>query len=427
MGCVEATPGAPGGRMSDASIERLDVTDRDIAEQLLAIQHAAYRIEADLIGFDGIPPLHETLDELMSRPLQWLGIREGGRVVAAIALTGEDRRCDIDRLIVDPLHHRRGLGRRLVETVMRHEVVTVSTGTKNLPAMALYEALGFQPVNVRDIGPGVTVTEHARRNTHLATSFDADVSNYERARPAYPAELWSRLVDVCGIGPGTRLLEIGPGTGMATVPLLDLGAQIVAIEPGPNMAARLRERVEGRACEILESTFEDAHVVGPFDVVGAGTAFHWVDPQVGIPKAASLLVDGGWLALWWTVHGHPDVRDDEWDEAYRRITEGFQTNERRESKLYAFDRDARVAEITAGGLFRLVDHVVIPWQHTHDGASLRALFASFSDWSTLPEPDRTVALDAVAAFVDERPGGTVTRTYATVLFLAEKVSGPRVA
>jgi len=43
---------------------RLDLSDRRIAQSLLKLQRRAYRIEADLIGSDGIPPLRETLDEL---------------------------------------------------------------------------------------------------------------------------------------------------------------------------------------------------------------------------------------------------------------------------------------------------------------------------------------------------------------------------
>ena len=63
---------------------------------------------------------------------------------------------------------------------------------------------------------------------------------------------------------------------------------------------------------------------------------------------------------------------------------------------------------------------MIPFSHTHDAASLRALFASFSDWMTLPEPDRTRALDGVAAIVDDHFGGTITRVYTPAAYLARR-------
>lgn len=60
------------------------------------------------------------------------------------------------------------------------------------------------------------------------------------------------------------------------------------------------------------------------------------------------------------------------------------------------------------------------WPMRHDGASLRALFASFSDWSTLPEPDRSRALDDIAAIVDDQFGGVIDRRYLTVLYIARR-------
>ena len=59
-------------------VRSLDLRDDGLAETVLDLQRAAYRIEADLIGSDAIPPLHETLAELTEAPLQWLGISDRG-------------------------------------------------------------------------------------------------------------------------------------------------------------------------------------------------------------------------------------------------------------------------------------------------------------------------------------------------------------
>jgi len=403
------------------TIEPLDLSDPDVAEQIHELQRAAYRVEADLIEYDGIPPLHESLAELRIRQLDWRGVRAEGRIVAAIAMSGEGRTCDIERLVVDPLWHRRGLGRRLVQSVLVHDIVSVSTGAANLPALGLYESLGFHRLHVREIAPGVTVTELERWSSHFATSFDADVANYEHARPPYPQELFDRVARTCEIELGTRILEVGPGTGQATLPLLDLGAHLVAVEPGHNMVERLRSRVVGRPCIVVEGTFEAAEVDGKFDVAVAGTSFHWVDASIGIPKLAGLLRHCGWLALFWNVHGPLDDSDDEFNELIQPIAARFQSPDLRAAKPYPFDVEARFADITAGGHFDVIDHVVLPWSWVHDAASMRALFASFSYWSTLPEPDRTAALDDIAAVVDVHYGGTITREYATALYVARRV------
>ncbi len=149
--------------MVDRKIELLDLSDRETAAQVLDVQRVAYRIEADLIGFDGIPPLHESLAELVAQPLEWIGIRRGGKVVAALAYQVAGDLCDIDRLVVSPEHFGKGLASMLVGALLHHPRITVSTGTQNTPARRLYEKLGFQRIGERQIAHGVTVTHYERR------------------------------------------------------------------------------------------------------------------------------------------------------------------------------------------------------------------------------------------------------------------------
>ena len=75
--------------------------------------------------------------------------------------------------------------------------------------------------------------------------FDEDARLYDRARPDYPAALFSDLVALTGLGPGSRVIEIGPGTGQATRSLAATGAGYAAIELGPQLAEVLRENLRG--------------------------------------------------------------------------------------------------------------------------------------------------------------------------------------
>ena len=145
------------------TVRPLDVSNRADAERVLDIQRRAYRIEAELIAFDGIPPLHETLEEMTAQPFCWLAIRAAGRIVAALGYTLDAGICDIDRLVVDPEHFGRGYGSALVAALLDHPYITVSTGTINTPARRLYERLGFQALGEVEIAPGVTVTRYERR------------------------------------------------------------------------------------------------------------------------------------------------------------------------------------------------------------------------------------------------------------------------
>jgi ribosomal protein S18 acetylase RimI-like enzyme len=147
-------------------ITPLDLTDRALAERLLTIQHAAYAVEAALIGFDGIPPLQEDLDGLMSSTELWLGRYDGTHLVGAVAYELPDERSvEISRLIVDPAHARRGHGRALLDHLDRIEprpVSLVSTGSANLPAVNLYKSRGYTTVGEVEVAPGIYITQFRR-------------------------------------------------------------------------------------------------------------------------------------------------------------------------------------------------------------------------------------------------------------------------
>ncbi len=140
--------------------------DDDLAERLLTVQRAAYQVEASVIGDDRIPPLHEEVEELCAAPLSWLGaFDDDGRLIGAVAWAEDAEGVDIDRLVVDPTNHRRGVGRNLVQEVLSlagRRPTTVSTGRANLPASTLYQELGFEILEHAEVVPGLWVTHLTR-------------------------------------------------------------------------------------------------------------------------------------------------------------------------------------------------------------------------------------------------------------------------
>lgn len=128
--------------------------------------------------------------------------------------------------------------------------------------------------------------------------FDRVAEAYDSHRPAYPDELVDAACEAAGVRAGDRVLEVGCGTGQLTTALVARGLRVVAVDPGPNMIGRARERVGADAVEFVCGRFEDVVLAGErFAAVFSATAFHWVDPAVGWSKAASLLQAGGALVL----------------------------------------------------------------------------------------------------------------------------------
>ena len=131
------------------------------------------------------------------------------------------------------------------------------------------------------------------------THFDEIVLNYDRVRPEYPRALFEDITAYSGPGRGKKALEIGAGTGKATAPILAAVYDVTAVEIGANMAEFLRDKFRAHeGFRVIVSAFEDAILEeGGYDLVYAASAFHWVDAEIGCPKAFRLLKNGGTFAL----------------------------------------------------------------------------------------------------------------------------------
>jgi SAM-dependent methyltransferase len=261
--------------------------------------------------------------------------------------------------------------------------------------------------------------------------FGTDVATYDAGRPGYPDRVYELLRTRCGLGPETRLVEIGPGTGQATGRLLDAGSSVVAVEISDEMASYLRVKFDNRDLDVEVGAFEDVALEPEsFDLVAAATSFHWVPAPSGLQRSADLLRSDGWLALWWNFYGDPN-RPDPFNEALVPILRqvapalvdvpgagNFGTG----VPAHALDVNARVSEIEASGRFGPVEHEVISWTGRHGVEEIRAMFASFSPWLALPLEQRTIALDALQALAAGEFKGIVQRPYLTSMFLAPKRS-----
>jgi SAM-dependent methyltransferase len=253
--------------------------------------------------------------------------------------------------------------------------------------------------------------------------FGRDAAAYDRARPPYPERVYELLGERCGLGPGTRVLEIGAGTGLATRRLVELGAEVVAVEPDAAMAALL----DDPAAEVRVAAFEDVRLESEtYDLAVSATAFHWVDEAVGLRRVHEALRPGGWFAEWWNLFGDPR-RLDAFHLATTHVVGGLPEGPSKgggaSGPSYALDVDARLAALEAAGL---VDpkHEELRWDGVFDTAGIRALYATFSPIGRLSDQERERVLDGVAQVADEEFGGHVVRPFLTAIYTARRRPGP---
>jgi SAM-dependent methyltransferase len=129
--------------------------------------------------------------------------------------------------------------------------------------------------------------------------FDEVAEVYDDVRPGYPKLLVDAAVRRGRLSSGSRVLEIGSGTGKLTELLVGRDLFVDAVEPGLKMTEAARRRLgETDKVRFHAGRFEDLALPrDEFEAVFSGAAFHWVDPTVGWAKAASHLRPGGLLAL----------------------------------------------------------------------------------------------------------------------------------
>jgi SAM-dependent methyltransferase len=120
--------------------------------------------------------------------------------------------------------------------------------------------------------------------------------------------LGPRLVDACGIGSGMRVLDVAAGTGNASIPAAQRGAQVTASDLTPELldAGRRRPEAAGLPIEWVEADAEHLPFEGEsFDVVmssiGAMFAPHH---QAVADELVRVCRPGGTIGLLsWTPEG----------------------------------------------------------------------------------------------------------------------------
>ena len=238
------------------------------------------------------------------------------------------------------------------------------------------------------------------------TAFEQLVEDYDAGRPSYPPELYDALPPLDGV----RLLELGCGTGIATAPLVERSAQVVATDLGPRMLARVALRAPAAARVVARAEALPLRD-GSFDAVCGAQMWHWVDLAPATAEVARVLRPGGWLALWWNevdADGQPwwDAQQDRLEAGNPAYTRGYRQVD-------------HGAALQASGLFTVEQSVQLPWARELDLSTYERWLRSKSYVQELPDVEEFVAasLDDLRATF---PSGVVREPFRTWLWVARR-------
>lgn len=134
---------------------------------------------------------------------------------------------------------------------------------------------------------------------------------YARCRPGYPPEVVDFILARCGLQPGSVLIDVGSGTGIASRLFARRGLQVIGIEPNPDM--RKRAEAEALPPEFPAPQYLDgrAEATGlsqeAGDAVLVAQAFHWFEPDAALTEFHRILRPGGWVILLWNERDESDA------------------------------------------------------------------------------------------------------------------------
>jgi ubiquinone/menaquinone biosynthesis C-methylase UbiE len=257
------------------------------------------------------------------------------------------------------------------------------------------------------------------------TEFTGMGKAYDHARPSYPASLFSQLHEHLNFKIGQTALEIGCGTGKATVHLANCGLSVTAIDIAPDLLAVAKEQVKCGTVRLLESSFEAFRAPGAsFDYVVSAQAFHWIDPAVAREKSRALLKRNGALILIWNIRWGGSTPDREaLDALYREHapTLAPKQEEGRNSagtSQTAYNEALRMMEkAVSEGIFRDLKTFSVLWQQVYTANEYIALLETYSDHKRLQPHEKERLYAAVKTFIVDR-GGSIIIPYDTVALTA---------
>lgn len=258
---------------------------------------------------------------------------------------------------------------------------------------------------------------------------------YEDIRPSYPERLIYDVIKKTDLKLEDRLLEIGAGTGKATVQFADEGFRVHAIELGEDMAEILKSKCTqypNVSVDVVPFEKWNCPDDEKYDMIYSAQAFHWIDKTVKYKKCHELLKDNGYLVLFWynpCDDKLPATREIE--EKVDRIIEKYVSNysanngkpERRVHDGVS-NNDERKAEIEASGLFDLVEKLEYTQEIRNNPSQYLKVIKSVPAFASILDGLDAKSIDEMDNEIIEvinNHGGYISGLFKFTLYITKKI------
>jgi len=251
--------------------------------------------------------------------------------------------------------------------------------------------------------------------------FDESATYYDKYRPSYPDEMIDFIINKTGISKESKIVEIGAGSGKATKLFAQKSLSMFCIEPGENLVKLGKKNFENHiGIEYHKARFEEWNCPEEaFDLAISAQAFHWVPKPIGYQKCAQTLKSGGFIGLFWNHYMESTNQVDkellELADKYGSIPLFYLMSDDNSEKRIAFN----INSIESSDYFKNVAIHKYPWEQTYTAEEYLGFLKTGNGYLSLNENERAYVEKEVIDIIN-RHGGTLTRTYICVLYLANK-------
>ncbi len=250
--------------------------------------------------------------------------------------------------------------------------------------------------------------------------FDESADYYDQYRPGYPEELIDCILEKTQLQPGSELLEIGAGSGKATLPFVDRGFNLHCIEPGANLAAAGMEKFSPtKRVQYTLSRFEEWEAPKEkFDFAFSAQSFHWVPKPKGFELCAHTLKPGGYLGLYWNMYltqsSPVDLEMMNFFQKNNLWVIYLQNEEEAEKGI-----DRNIHEIKESGYFNPPRVYRFPWSQNYTAEEYLGFIKTGNGYLSLTQEIKERVDKEILGIINQH-GGKVIRPYLCVLYLAQK-------
>lgn len=140
---------------------------------------------------------------------------------------------------------------------------------------------------------------------NVGTTFGLVGDAYNKFRPAYPKEMFERIMAQVSMDRRSVAMDLGAGTGLSTLPLCQWFDHVIAVEPDTRLASKildLNEKIDVRISR-AEECIQPPNSV---DLVISVNAFYWMNGPLVIKKISSWLRSRGVVAI--CHYGFPEIQ-----------------------------------------------------------------------------------------------------------------------